>query len=244
MPADLSGTWNLVSSDNFEGYMLALGIDFATRKIAKLLKPQKVIEQNGDSFTIHTNSSLRNYLVKFKVGEEFDEDNKGLDNRKCKSLVTWDNDRLTCVQKGEKKNRGWTHWIEGDELHLVLAPFCPFLYEITKENVNQETVTSKPTIPTLFFGGVGGCTEAYGSSQARGQVGAMQDPSSIFDIHHSSWQCWILNPLIEARDGTYNLTVTSQIASAVPRWELPDFSLIEKYIPGVPIVAQWVKNPV
>jgi hypothetical protein len=59
------------------------GIDFATRKIAKLLKPQKVIEQNGDSFTIQTCSSLRNYLVKFKVGEEFEEDNKGLDNRKC-----------------------------------------------------------------------------------------------------------------------------------------------------------------
>ncbi|XP_035946421.2 retinoid-binding protein 7 [Halichoerus grypus] len=122
MPADLSGTWNLLSCDNFEGYMLALGIDFATRKIAKLLKPQKVIEQDGDSFTIHTYSSLRNYLVTFKVGEEFDEDNKGLDNRKCKSLVTWDNDRLTCVQKGAKKNRGWTHWIEGDKLHLEM--FC------------------------------------------------------------------------------------------------------------------------
>ncbi|XP_016070043.1 PREDICTED: retinoid-binding protein 7 [Miniopterus natalensis] len=101
---------------------LARGIDFATRKIAKLLKPQKVIEQDGDSFTIHTYSSLRNYLVQFKVGEEFDEETKGLDNRKCKSLVTWDNDRLTCVQKGEKKNRGWTHWIEGDTLHLEM--FC------------------------------------------------------------------------------------------------------------------------
>ncbi|XP_058407995.1 retinoid-binding protein 7 [Diceros bicornis minor] len=131
MPADLSGTWNLLSSDSLEGYMLALGIDFATRKIAKLLKPQKVIEQNGDSFTIHRYSSLRNYLVQFKVGEEFDEDNKGLDNRKCKektqalhfaSLVTWDKGRLTCVQKGEKKNRGWTHWIEGDKLHLEM--FC------------------------------------------------------------------------------------------------------------------------
>lgn len=43
-----------------------------------------MIEQDGDCFTIHTCSSLRNYLVKFKVGEEFDEDNKGLDNRKCK----------------------------------------------------------------------------------------------------------------------------------------------------------------
>ncbi|XP_044524604.1 retinoid-binding protein 7 [Gracilinanus agilis] len=98
------------------------GIDFATRKVAKMLKPQKVIEQDGDSFTIHTLSTFRNYLIQFKVGEEFDEDTKGLDNRKCKSLVTWDNDRLTCVQKGEKTNRGWTHWIEGDELCLEM--FC------------------------------------------------------------------------------------------------------------------------
>ncbi|XP_064135995.1 retinoid-binding protein 7 [Loxodonta africana] len=208
-PADFRGTWNLLSNDNFEGYMLALGrqespgqvgtargcglwspswgpglgrssvglsvvcphilpgpislypplgqssrvsprslkeaevpatrqlcgetggggggsgrIDFATYKIAQLLKSQKVTEQNGDSFIIHTHSSLKNHLVKFKVGEEFDEDNKGLGNRKCKSLVTWNNDRLTCVQKGEKKNRGWTHWLEGDKLHLVYATFC------------------------------------------------------------------------------------------------------------------------
>ena len=26
------------------------------------------------------------------------------------------------------------------------------------------------------------------------------DPSHIFDLHHSSWQCQILNPLSEARD--------------------------------------------
>ena len=54
-----------------------------------MLKPQKVIEQNGDSFTIHTNSTFRNYVVKFKVGEEFDEDNKGVDNRKCKVKIIY-----------------------------------------------------------------------------------------------------------------------------------------------------------
>ncbi|KAK4809780.1 hypothetical protein QYF61_014131 [Mycteria americana] len=121
MPVDFSGTWNLISNDNFEGYMVALGIDFATRKIAKMLKPQKVIKQDGDSFYIHTTSTFRDYLLQFKIGEEFEEDNKGLDNRKCKSLVTWENDKLVCVQTGEKKNRGWTHWLEGDDLHLVFT---------------------------------------------------------------------------------------------------------------------------
>ncbi|XP_063173443.1 retinoid-binding protein 7 [Candoia aspera] len=120
MPADFNGTWNLVQSENFESFMLALGIDFATRKIANMLKPQKVIKQEGDSFSISTTSTFRNYFVQFKIGEEFDEDNKGLDNRKCRSVVTWDNDKLVCIQNGEKENRGWTHWIEGDELYLEL----------------------------------------------------------------------------------------------------------------------------
>lgn len=33
--------------------------------------------------------------------------------------MSWDGDKLQCVQKGEKEGRGWTQWIEGDELHLV-----------------------------------------------------------------------------------------------------------------------------
>ena len=40
---------------------------------------------------------------------------------------------------------------------------------------------------------------------------AMQDPSCIYDLHHSLWQCWLLDPLREARDQTRNLMVTSQI---------------------------------
>ena len=44
-----------------------------------------------------------------------------------------------------------------------------------------------------------------------------QDPSPVWDLHHSSWQCWILNPLHEARDQTCILMVTSQIRF---QWEL------------------------
>ena len=31
---------------------------------------------------------------------------------------------------------------------------------------------------------------------------ATRDPSRVIDLHHSSWQQWILNPLREARDQT------------------------------------------
>uniref|UniRef100_A0A8C9TZY4 Retinol binding protein 7 n=1 Tax=Scleropages formosus TaxID=113540 RepID=A0A8C9TZY4_SCLFO len=111
-------------------HALVSGIDFATRKIANLLKTRKVIEQDGDVFTFTTVSSLKNYKSSFKLGEEFEEMTKGLDNRKC--LVNWVGDHLVCVQKGEKKDRGWTHWLEGDELHLVWSSHqwvgCHVLY--------------------------------------------------------------------------------------------------------------------
>ena len=39
---------------------------------------------------------------------------------------------------------------------------------------------------------------------------ATPDPSHICNLHHSSRQCWILNPLTEARDWTHVLMDTSQ----------------------------------
>lgn len=35
------------------------------------------------------------------------------------TTVSWEGDQLVCEQRGEKRNRGWRHWLEGDKLHLV-----------------------------------------------------------------------------------------------------------------------------
>ncbi|KAJ8256332.1 hypothetical protein COCON_G00184840 [Conger conger] len=121
MPADYNGRWEMESNENFEEYMKTLDIDFATRKIALHLTQTKVFVQNGDKFETNTLSTFRNYEVNFTVGEEFEEKTKGLDNRVVKTLVVWDGDKLVCTQKGEKANRGWKHWIEGDKLHLDLT---------------------------------------------------------------------------------------------------------------------------
>ena len=40
---------------------------------------------------------------------------------------------------------------------------------------------------------------------------ALQEPSLVCDLHHSSWQPWILNPLSKARDRTRLLMDASQI---------------------------------
>ena len=62
---------------------------------------------------------------------------------------------------------------------------------------------------------------AYGISQTRGRLDSVaptyatatttRDPSCVRDLHHSSQQPWILNPLSEARNLTSNLMVTSRI---------------------------------
>ena len=40
---------------------------------------------------------------------------------------------------------------------------------------------------------------------------ATSDPSQVCDLHHSSQQCWILNPLSEARNWTWVLMNASQV---------------------------------
>ena len=42
---------------------------------------------------------------------------------------------------------------------------------------------------------------------------ATQDLSCLCDLHHSSQQCWIFNPLSEARDLTHILVVTSKVCN-------------------------------
>uniref|UniRef100_A0ABI7XS01 Lipocalin/cytosolic fatty-acid binding domain-containing protein n=1 Tax=Felis catus TaxID=9685 RepID=A0ABI7XS01_FELCA len=111
--------WSLAQKCNSE--QDHADIDFATRKIAVRLTQTKIIDQNGDNFKTKTNSTFRNYDLDFTVGVEFEEHTKGLDNRTVKTLITWEGDVLVCVQKGEKENRGWRQWVEGDKLHLELT---------------------------------------------------------------------------------------------------------------------------
>uniref|UniRef100_A0A2K6FB57 Retinol binding protein 1 n=1 Tax=Propithecus coquereli TaxID=379532 RepID=A0A2K6FB57_PROCO len=120
MPVDFTGYWKMLANENFEEYLRALDVNVALRKIANLLKPDKEILQDGDHMIIRTLSTFRNYIMDFQVGKEFEEDLTGIDDRKCMTTVSWDGDKLQCVQKGEKEGRGWTQWIEGDELHLEM----------------------------------------------------------------------------------------------------------------------------
>ncbi|XP_061113315.1 retinoid-binding protein 7a [Conger conger] len=135
MPQSICGTWDMISNANFDGYMIALGVGAVMRKLVLPLKHRKVVEQTGDVFVVKTITSFRNYTTSFRLDKEFPEFTSGLDGRHCKSLVSWEGSRLVCVQQGEKKGRGWTHWIEDDKLHLELYCEGQVCKQVFKKNV-------------------------------------------------------------------------------------------------------------
>ncbi|MBZ3883720.1 Fatty acid-binding protein, heart [Sciurus carolinensis] len=89
--------WKLVDSKNFDDYMKSLGVGFATRQVASMTKPTTIIEKNGDTIILKTQSTFKNTEISFQLGVEFDETTA--DDRKVKSTVTLDGGKLVHVQK-------------------------------------------------------------------------------------------------------------------------------------------------
>ncbi|KAB0354319.1 hypothetical protein FD755_022857 [Muntiacus reevesi] len=93
------GTWKLVDSRNFDGYV---------KSAASMTKPTTVIEVNGDTITIKTQSISKNREVSFELGVNFNETTA--DDRKVKSILMldggefvhrlkWDGQETTLVQE-------------------------------------------------------------------------------------------------------------------------------------------------
>lgn len=108
------GTWKLISSENFDEYMKAVGVGFATRKVAGMAKPNMIISVNGDECIIRSESTFKNTEIHFKLDQEFDE--VTADDRKVKSLITLDGGALVQVQKWDGKSTTITRKREGDKL--------------------------------------------------------------------------------------------------------------------------------
>ncbi|MCJ8746305.1 hypothetical protein PDJAM_G00140430 [Pangasius djambal] len=113
------GTWNLKESKNFDEYMKALGVGFATRQVGSMTKPTTIISIDGDVLTLKTVSTFKNTEIKFKLGEEFDETTA--DDRKVKSLMTLDGNKLVHIQKWDGKETSLVREVDGNSLTLTLT---------------------------------------------------------------------------------------------------------------------------
>uniref|UniRef100_A0A8C5Y3Q0 Fatty acid binding protein 7 n=1 Tax=Microcebus murinus TaxID=30608 RepID=A0A8C5Y3Q0_MICMU len=110
-------TWKLTDSQNFDEYMKALGVGFATRQVGNVTKPTVIISQEGDKVVIRTQSTFKNTEISFHLGEEFDETTA--DDRNCKSVISLDGDKLIHVQKWDGKETNFVREIKDGKMVMV-----------------------------------------------------------------------------------------------------------------------------
>ncbi|KAG5264223.1 hypothetical protein AALO_G00251330 [Alosa alosa] len=96
------GTWKMVTSDNFDEYMKALGVGFATRQVGNRTKPSLIVAMDDQGMiSMKSQSTFKTTEIKFKLNEEFDETTA--DDRKTKTVVTLENSKLVQKQMWDGK---------------------------------------------------------------------------------------------------------------------------------------------
>ncbi|KAG6449765.1 hypothetical protein O3G_MSEX006229 [Manduca sexta] len=97
MPSWEDKKYRLVSTENFDDFMKVLGVGLITRKAANAVTPTVELRQEGDGYNLVTSSTFKTTEMKFKPGEEFDEERA--DGAKVKSVCTFEGNTLKQVQK-------------------------------------------------------------------------------------------------------------------------------------------------
>ena len=82
--------------------MTFIDVGFMLRKLGNSLSPSVEITLDGDVYTLKTTSTFKTTEIKFKLGEEFEEER--LDGTKVKSVVTLDGNKMTHVMKGDPES--------------------------------------------------------------------------------------------------------------------------------------------
>ncbi|XP_051922104.1 fatty acid binding protein 4b [Hippocampus zosterae] len=97
------GTWKLTASENFDEYMKAIGVGFATRQVGNMAKPNLVINLNDAGLiTMRSESTFKTKEIQFKLNEEFDENTA--DDRNTKTIITFENGKLVQKQTWDGKS--------------------------------------------------------------------------------------------------------------------------------------------
>jgi len=100
MASQFIGAWNLESSENFDAYMKAVGVGTIMAKLGSTAKPKLTISVAEDgTWTVKSETTFKTTKLEFKLGQEFDETTA--DDRKMKTTITLDGNKLIQEQKGD-----------------------------------------------------------------------------------------------------------------------------------------------
>nr|ACI66812.1 Fatty acid-binding protein, heart [Salmo salar] len=107
------GTWKMTSSDNFDDYMKALGVGFATRQVGNRTKPSLIINMDDQGMIcVKFQSTFKTVEIKFKLNEPFEETTA--DDRKTMTVFTLENGNLVQKQNWDGKETTIEREVTGD----------------------------------------------------------------------------------------------------------------------------------
>merc|ERR1711887_216984 len=96
----ITGNYTQISNEGYEDFLKALGVSFLLRKAAMASTPVMTITEAGGNWTMVTKTSMKSIELRFRLGEEFEEDTT--DGRHCKTTVTLEGNTMTTRQKATK----------------------------------------------------------------------------------------------------------------------------------------------
>uniref|UniRef100_A0AAZ3RQ46 Cytosolic fatty-acid binding proteins domain-containing protein n=1 Tax=Oncorhynchus tshawytscha TaxID=74940 RepID=A0AAZ3RQ46_ONCTS len=107
------GTWKMISSENFDDYMKALGVGFATRQVGNRTKPSLIINMDDQGMIcLKSQSTFKTVEVKFNLNEPFEETTA--DDRKTMTVFSLENCKLVQKQKWDGKETTIEREVTGD----------------------------------------------------------------------------------------------------------------------------------
>ncbi|XP_053470169.1 fatty acid-binding protein, brain [Ictalurus furcatus] len=112
-------SWKTVKSENLDDYLKVIGLNDELRSVANVIKPVFTFSQEDDIVVFKTQTVVNEHESRFTLGEEFDD--KALDGRVCKTIITLDGDKLIQVQKWDSKEATAVREIQDGKLIMTLT---------------------------------------------------------------------------------------------------------------------------
>ncbi|XP_055332981.1 sodium/calcium exchanger regulatory protein 1-like [Paramacrobiotus metropolitanus] len=101
---DITGKFQLTSSQNFDDYLKAANVSFVYRKLATTVESAtvEIIKTGGDEYTMKTVTAVKSHELKFKLNQEFTE--QTMDGRALQTTMKLEGNKLIQTQKDAKTN--------------------------------------------------------------------------------------------------------------------------------------------
>uniref|UniRef100_A0A4W5N2F4 Fatty acid binding protein 4a n=1 Tax=Hucho hucho TaxID=62062 RepID=A0A4W5N2F4_9TELE len=121
------GTWKMTSSDNFDDYMKALGVGFATRQVGNRTKPSLIINMDDQGMIcVKSQSTFKTVEIKFKLNEPFEETTA--DDRKTMTVFSIENGNLVQKQNWDGKETTIEREVTGDGKLIAVRNYMKQYY--------------------------------------------------------------------------------------------------------------------